>query len=343
MVNTARKVRILIKDWIESQLGKEHELFLPWRCSGDAREILPDWVSPNSPKVFGGTLPQELVLGRTTILGGICSVFSGDEVFLRETSFSSGHEFAAWLQSWYPRLDQIHDTVGVPPKGVVRIVYVCEDSLFGRKMSRWTKIDPTELGSIVRSVHETQGHAVLVKWLRQWGYRGKVEVVYTSDLEKELSCAIRIWQKIGQFRTKDPDYLKVVLMYTGLWLDVLGLKGQAVIFEPANHTNHFGLPTEVVPWFNRNPYGLQGSINQNLGLVGYMPFWGGEGITRKLPFSAVPNRENWKSFVPTRKESGWYAVNMLFNQGLVRNNSLSEIPYEEIVRRVKLDLATYFS
>lgn len=330
----------MLKDWVVTQLGEYHDLMLPWNCVGNAIST-PNWHGATSIKVLGGVLPEMLDLAKTTVLGGICPIFTGDEKEMREKGFTTVAEFGAWIESWYPRLDQIHDTIGIPSK-VGGVIYVCEDSLFGRKLQRMLGLDAEEVSKIIRSVHENQGHPIICRWLQQWGYHGPVEVVYTSDLESELGMGVRIWKRIGGFKPKDQDYLKVVLMYTAFWPDVLGIKGPAVVYEPANHTNHRELPKEVRPWFRDNPYGSEGSLNAQLGLVGYLPFWSARGHTRKLPRTEVPNLANWGDFQILEEDSYWYAVNLLFAQGVVRDQGVTSLPKKEIGRRIALDLRTYF-
>jgi hypothetical protein len=271
------------------------------------------------------------------VLGGICSISTAESEAIRkkEIAFVGLRGFGDWFAGWYPRIDQVHSTVGVPPRqwGTQEIIYVCEDSFFGRRLAKWTGLEAIELSATLKEAHENQGHKVVERFLRQRGYRGSVRVVYTSDLERELETALRIWERMlgFRFRSKYRDRAKVNLMYTGFWLDVLGITGPALVFEPGTHGIETDSFPELKPWIAQNLYGE--GVNRDITVLGYRPFWSALGMTREFPLESVPNRTNWREFVVNESDAPWYAGNFGYREGL----SLAEIQ-----RRVRLDLETLY-
>jgi len=271
------------------------------------------------------------------VLGGICSIATAESESIRKRDmrFSSFGELEKWLTGWYPRLDQVHDAIGVPAGAwqVREVLYVCEDSFFGRRLAKWTGFCEHDLTKLLRCVHDQQGHPVIMKWLRQRGYRGNVRVVYTSDLERELEVGLRVWERMLGFRfqSKQRDRAKVNLMYTGFWLDVLGIAGPALVFEPGTHGIETDFFPELKPWLAQNSYGY--GANRDITTLGYRPFWSALGMTRELSLRSVPNRLNWSIFRISDGDHEWYAKNFGYRFGL---------PKQEIERRVHLDLETLY-
>lgn len=310
-----------------------------WTKVIDATTIfLPEWKSPTYNKMLGHKLPANLDINKTTILGGICSIFTAETEQMRkkELIFKDINGFEKWIYSWYPRIDQIHDTVGIPPKLCSKIIYVCEDSLFAKRISVHTGLPKDELQQILKEVHTKQGHPVLCNWLKSFGYSGSIEVVYTSDLQKELKTGVRIWERISgvSFKNKYQEFACVKLMYTAIWLDILGVKDFGVIYEPANHMYQLGIKELGVicgsvdhmyqahglkDWFANNKFGV--GFNHNLGIIGYLPFWTAKGISRFLPLEQLPHYGNFNTYSISMDNLPWYVINMLFTNKEVLSKS----------------------
>ena len=97
---------------------------------------------------------------------------------------------------------------------------VCEDSVWARRIAKWTGFDANEIQAILRSVHSQRGHGKLRNWLNLMGYEGApVQVVYTSDLERELEVGLCILERLlnTRFQSQRRDMAKVALMYTSIW------------------------------------------------------------------------------------------------------------------------------
>jgi len=335
--------------------GRERLWIWAQRCLGNREltkiesifpaELPGRWAEKGSGSTaLSWEIPAGLNMAQTTVLGGICSIFTGDEAELRGCRFQSAAEFEKWLRSWYPRIDQVHDCVGIPPCGAAQILYVCEDSLFARKLARWTKLPAEELAQILRQVHDDQGRPVIANWLAAGGFRGQVKVVYSSDLEQKLEVALRGWERtLGwSFRSSERDRAKVQLMYTPFWLDVLLLDSPALIFEPISHHGlDWDWDSRLRRWEEANPYGRPG-ISEKLGVIGFMPFATSDGISRLLPREQVPNRGNWQDFRIPEGESWWYALNFFPADTLRRRNEQLLSP-EEVQKRVNCDLQTVFT
>jgi hypothetical protein len=328
----------VLQQWIMQQesIGV---IMPPWRKCEVLDHALPQsWSKGTASKVLGISLAKEALPEQYTVLGGMCSIFTAESEAIRlaQIRFSGVVEFSNWLRSWYPRLDQVHDTVGIPPRNAQRIVYVCEDSIFARRLAAQTGFKEDELLQIFRTVHEQQGHPVLLNWVRQNGYHGPVEVVYTSDLAQEIDVALRIWQRLGRFKisARDKDMAAVKLMYTPLWLDILGVK-KGVVYEPAAHMFLEDRLDYLRHWF-------KSQCADDIGLIGYLPFWSSQGQTRMVDYTQVPNWGNWQQFQIHEGEESWYAVNTLFTKKNIIHSGPELVAAEEVKRQLALDLTTYY-
>lgn len=288
----------LLRDLVIQQLQTQNYQFellsqmTPQDLSEDSR------FGPQRSKILAGKIEQGFKPEDTTWLGGICSLFTadGERIRKKETTFTNESAFDAWLRSWYPRLDQVHDTVGVPPASAKGVVYVVEDSIFGRRVANWTGLNADDLSKIFKNVHEEHGGPAIEKWLRNYGYQGSVNCVYTSELEKDLDLSLRIWERsLGKpFSPNKRDWAKVEMMYTPLWPSILGLS-KAIIAEPCHHGTK--LPSAT--------------FGNGLSQVGFLPYWGETGTTRNLPYTEVPNIGNVANF--TRWDTEWNKINLEFN------------------------------
>ena len=301
-----------------------------------------NWHSKMASKILARLVNEDWPVDQVLFLGGICSIFTGDWATLSPTNFCTIDQFEGWLRSWYPRFDQVHDAVGIPPRGAQRLIYVCEDSLFARRISGMIKLEVQGLTEVLRQTHQELGHPIIERWLRQNGYRGKVEVVYTSDLERELEVGLRLWSRLlkASVASRHQDVMRVRMMYTAFWLDVLDQKGPAVVLEPANHggINIKEYRQSLEGFFTENPYAQPG-VNEMLGIAGYLPHWGRSGMTRHQPFTEVINRGNWDTFCFDEFTS----LNILFGNAAIAERGREALQIEEIERRARGDLGLLYS
>jgi hypothetical protein len=327
--------------WALSQINNFQYSPENWTKVNGATSIVPDfWSGPTSNKIIGLKFPEnfgpklEFDPNKTTVLGGICSLYPAHLSVINETSLQTWRTvvgFEEWLRLWYPRIDQIHNTVGIPSNMCKKIIYICEDSLFARRIYKSTSLKIDEIQQALKSVHNDLGHRAICNWIRSFGYKGEIEVMYTSDIEKELELGLRFWERdLGfSFNNKERDGAKVKLMYTGIWLDILGINDSAIIYEPADHMYLDGF-SKLKPWFDKNNYGT--GINKNLGIIGFLPFWSQQGMTRSLASGWIPGRDELNFF---DFDKYWHVVNFLFSDKKVIHGGPTIIKEEEIIDFVK--------
>jgi hypothetical protein len=265
-------------------------------------------MTPTGRRIIFNRSPQQFELGRTTVLGGICSLFTADWEKLRrgEIRFDSLPQFAQWLSSWYPRIDQVFGCVGVPPCGVRRVLYVTEDSLFAERLNglypRW---DRRELSALFREIQERFGCPAIRRWLSESGYQGVIETVYTSQLEVEMRIAFACFERsvgaaLGEsnfrFAPGARTQALIKMMYTPFWSAVLGIDDVALVYEPAA----YGLDADAVrglsAWQKMNPYGDSRGLCANFGRIGFaelaLEAEGPNRVTRT--FERILNRTNYR-------------------------------------------------
>ena len=279
-----------------SDAGFAPRRWLEWFKTPTGRYI----TSLETPKLFEDR--------ETTVLGGICSLFTADWERMRggEVRFRDPYNFAAWLSSWYPRLDQVYGCVGIPPSGIQRIIYVVEDSFFAERLcSLYPGWDAADVSIIFREAHERQGRKAVLRWLREGGYQGEVTAVYTSDLGRELEIARRCFElSIGaalgspHFRFPEPQRVQsaVKTMYTPFWSAVLGVSGPAFVYEPQSHGLASGDIKGLGEWSERHPYGDARGLCAFFGRIGFREFeLRGEGPTRTArSCDRMLNRGNYR-------------------------------------------------
>jgi hypothetical protein len=326
--------------WVQQFLGPKEVFFFSNRFPGS----LPNsWQKGSGSKLVSWEISPDWQIDTVTAIGGMCSIFSGDEAEIRAKNFRNIAEFREWIRTWYPRIDQVHDAVGVPPKGTKQVLYVCEDSLFGRKVARWSGLDPIAVGEEIREIHEERGRVIIQRWLEQGGYKGQVKVVYTSDVEPALDVGLRYWERLSGicFQAKERDRAKVQLMYTPFWADILGLQEPIVIYEPIlHHGVAWDWKKEVREWEIRNPYARAGFCEQ-MGFAGYMPFTTAAGVSRTLPMSQVPHFGNYRDFQIQAADTWWYGLNF-FPSNVMNRSTQNLLSPEETQKRVAWDLRAIF-
>ncbi len=256
-----------------------------------------------SNKLIGGYLPNgfgfgQYDLSKITIVGGICLLTTADmkSIYQKQEGyrFSSIYDFKVWYSSWYPRIDQLHDSVGFI-NNIKEIVYIAEDIFFAKRIASYTGLDVKDISEVFREVHLSQGHPTLCRYLYNYGYRGKVRCVFISEIESELNIAFKAWSRFLNIQVKesDVDFTKVEIMYTNLWLDVLGISDFGLIYEPSTKL-------EIRPWLDTSKELYKNNIgngfNKNLAVLSYIPFLISKGGMSNLSFNEVPNMGNFEKF-----------------------------------------------
>lgn len=307
------------------------------------------WRSPSMNKLITAAVPCEgdeieFDPNKTTILGGMCLLTTIDmkQIAKKERVFDSVSDFESWIKSWYPRIDQIHDTAGTPPTLCKRLIYVSEDSFFADRISSYTRFPKNDVQRILHNVHEQQGHPTLIQYLRNQGYKGEVDVIYTSDIEEELDLGLRIWERFlgSKFRSCDRNYAKVELMYTGLWPEIINLETSTLIFEAASKMILKGW-LRLEDWFNTYNYGE--GLNKNLGVIGYLPYITSKGDSSLLSYNDVPNYGNYQTFSISDEDMPWYITNFLYGKRSVVENGPLGIDWVDAKKMIKSDLFQYFN
>lgn len=229
-----------------------------------------------------------------TIIGGVCQLFTGD---LKSPS-------QKWQKaSELVRLDQLFETVGFVKDS--RVLFVSEDSLFAQLTGLDTSQFTRQAGQIQK---------ILERLARRIGVQD-IQMVLTSDIEVALRDQVQVLaQAIGAPAFSDLASAPVMLMYTAFWSELLTslgyLQSPAVLcIEPALHFQEKQrFPTNreqtayyaFINWLQTEPYAKKGSLNQDFEIAGMTPILSSDASkqrTRLLPFDAVPNTENWASWI----------------------------------------------
>lgn len=246
--------------------------------------------------------------------GGVCLIYTGEWNKIKNGTmhFRNEEQFELWLRSWYPRVDQVHDTIGVPSNACKQLFYVVEDSIWARRIAQYTGLDAHDLSAILRNVHEGQGRPVISRWLRRFGYKGNSEVIYSSDIESALDICIRQYERARGKRVKlaDKDDTKVALMgSTSILFDITGVESGA-----------FAIPIRYfVDMLEGHSFPARGLFH-----IGYLPYWGSDGPTRLQPNSGVAHRGNYKT-IPIQEDLHLHGLNHFFDAKKPTVFSLAEI------------------
>ncbi len=307
-------------------------------------EIPNMFRSSFSNKLIGGYLPSgfgsgQYDLSKVTIVGGICLLTTADmkSIYQKHEGyvFSDVKHFKEWYSSWYPRIDQLHDSVGFI-NNTKEIVYIAEDIFFAKRISLYTGLNVRDISEVLREVHLSQGHPTLCRYLNNYGYRGKVRCIFISEIESELNIAFKAWSRFLNIQVKesDVDFTKVEIMYTNLWLDVLDISDFGLIYEPSTKL-------EIRPWLDTSKELSKNNIgngfNRSLATLSYIPFLTSKGGMSTLSFHEVPNAGNFEEF-DISKELSWYSMNILFMKGKLRDQGLTSFSEDELIKNIKDEL-----
>ena len=264
----------------------------PWRIGSDA--LIDTSSQPlGDPRI---SRVSQLPENPSTIIGGLCSIFSGDLIG-QDTNPQTANII---------RLDQIVEAVGTLP-GKPSFIII-EDSYF------------ENLTGIRQEKFQEQGKKAatgIEKWLRLINPDiTDLFLAFTSNaqLDKELK------DLVGYFSSdviKNPNFSKiqaapVLLMYTGFWPQLLNQLGfipspDVVCIEPINHFVDDRLLPDILTkaywdflgWLKDNPYGVKPSANANMGVAGFQEPIAVDGTQRRsriLPFTQVPNTQNYETW-----------------------------------------------
>lgn len=264
----------------------------PWNIGADAKPI--DGSFPiNDPRI---TRASRLPKNYNTIIGGLCSIFTGD----------LGDNFDPRTASLL-RMDQIVEAVGTAKNKQAFIII--EDSFF----EILTRID--------RQKFQQQGQEAtkrIERWLNLINPTSpNLNFAFTSNLalDKNLKDLVRYFSADV---LKNPNFSKidtapVLLMYTGFWPQLLNQLGfipspNVVCIEPINHfvddrllpDNLTSAYWDFLNWLKDNPYSVNKSANSNIGIAGFQESIVTDGTqkrSRLFPFSSVPNTQNWRSWI----------------------------------------------
>ena len=269
----------------------------PWRIGADALPINESFPI-NDPRISRASqLPEKY----STVIGGLCSIFTGDlGTDLEKTALN------------LIRMDQIVEAVGTAKDKPAFIII--EDSFF----ERLTGIDQKKF--------QLQGEEAakrIEKWLKLINPSlPNLIFAFTSNvaLDKGLKDLVNYFSS-GILRNQNFSKIEaapILLMYTGFWPQLLNQLGfipspDVVCIEPINHfVDDRLLPDNLTTaywdflnWLKDNPYGVKKSANANLGIAGFQESIAIDGTqkrSRMLPFSSVPNTQNWSNWIEDNLE-----------------------------------------
>ena len=261
-----------------------------WRLGPNAQipQVPDEILSPITPKLERvSPLPE----GDFTVIGGLCSIFTGD---LALNDYRSAAELV--------RMDQIVETVGsVQGKDTLIVV---EDSFFSAL---------TGVSSTVFREQANEAVERINKWLSLTRQEPvQVSVVYTSD--QRISRGLRDAVDAVAVELNNPNFNKlqaapILLMYSSFWGELLQSTGfintpYVLCVEPVNHfVDDRAFPDkklqyayeDFLGWMRDNPAGVSGSRNEMFGVAGFWDSVSGDQSkrrTRLFPASQVPNTTN---------------------------------------------------
>ena len=315
----------------------------PWRIGIDAQPI--DGSFPiNDPRISRASqLPENY----SAIIGGLCSIFTGDLGTDLEKSAVN-----------LIRMDQIVEAVSTTRDKPAFIII--EDSFFEK------------LTGINQKIFQQQGKEAtnrIETWLKLINPSlTNLYLAFTSNvaLDKSLKDLVKYF---SLDILRNPNFSKieaapVLLMYTGFWPQLLNQLGfipspDVVCIEPINHfVDNRLLPDNLTTaywdflnWLKDNPYGVKKSANANLGIAGFQESIAIDGTQRRsrlLNFSSVPNTQNWLTWTKDNLENylmmfpfplknnpifisgvNWGLSNPEINQSLRKLISLESSYYQE--------------
>jgi len=309
------------------QMVKENHPYL--FAKGFKQPTNLEWLkSPTGNKAIwcNENVNEKLDPNTTTVIGGICGTKASSLEKL--SGIDTIRQFEEWHYSWYPRIDQIHDSIGIPPKSCKNVTYVFEDNTHTDRILNlkkdWGFLDVRE---ILQGAHDSQGKNVLENWLRLHGYKGTISFVFLSELEKEIEIAIRLGLRLGLKREEKNKQIRK-LMYTSLWPSVLGIEKDTLIYEPIHYINRH--------------YCRYNTLLDDIAILSYIPYLSYNWELDKLPHDLIPNFSNHLQLPNDLKENGYIATNLLFSKEKVVSDP-NNYDFEFGKKIIYEDLEQYFS
>jgi hypothetical protein len=279
--------------------GNEARRAANWRIGQDATltaTTLGSDFAPIDSKVERKTLFPS---GEISVLGGLCSIFTGD---------LAGDFRNQELATTLVRMDQIVESVGSTIKYDKAVVI--EDSFFNR-------LTGIPLPQLQRQADKATER--IARWLNVSSQNPqRLITIRTSDIgvEKALYESVKYF---SNFVFNNPDFEKiryapVLMMYTSCWPNILNQLGYIktknnIVIEPVDHfIDDRSFPSwslqkayyNFLDWLKNNPYGKRGSSNESLGIAGFLETYEGQESkrrTRMLPFTEVPNTQNYDQWI----------------------------------------------
>lgn len=288
------------------------------------------WLkSPTAKKVIWcNDYVDDLDPNTTTVIGGICGTKSTSLKNMEDNHIDTIDKFKKWHLSWYPRIDQIHDSVGIPPRTCKNLIYVFEDNSHADRIINIRKNwDFLEVKEILREAHIKHGQKVLENWLRFHGYQGNISFIFLSELEKEIELGIRIATKFGLKNESKHKQIRK-LMYTSIWPSVLGVKKDALIYEPIHYISRH--------------YNKYNSILDEVGILSYLPYLSCNYLLDEIPHNKIANYGNPNLF-NNMEEALFDTINLLFSkEKVVSNPKEFSHDYPIVEKLISQDLTQYF-
>lgn len=284
-----------LRFWLIDELRKQSFLWSDYRPSEKLiLHAASGRLGPTANKalLFSGDA-EHFNPDTATWFGGICLIYTGDGEKLKDKNeplpFNSLESFRTWFTSWYPRMDQIHDTISIPPKGCKKAYYVVEDSIWARRIAQWgrargVELDSTALATVLKESHIQNGKPAIEHWLRRHGYKGEIHIIFSGEIERELSFALRMFERQQGTRIKHADrddYFVGLMGSTSILQDIVGAR-EGVIAVPMRYFSEMLRDT---------PFSTKGLYH-----LGYLPYYGKNGPTRLQSYENVPHRGNTNSF-----------------------------------------------
>ena len=266
----------------------------------------------------------------STMISGMCCVrVTSLEILKNDTSIKTEMDFLNWYALWYPRIDQVHDGIGIPPKLCKKMIYVVEDYIHAQRVIKlrpnW---DLQTIVKMIKTVHLAQGHSVVCNWVENYQpqFRGAIECIFLSDILKEIATGIKIAKKFG-FKNYEAEKEMLKFMYTSFWPQVLGIEKGAIICEPIKYINRYQT--------NYN------SILDEIPIIGFLPYVEDYEI-EAVPHDVIPHR-----FGLLSRENDyvnkWFGLNVYFNHKDILNGGpdmfdiKQAVSINRVIERVYLD------
>lgn len=287
------------------------------------------WLKTSISKkvIWSNEFADELDPNKTTVIGGICGTKVSSLREMDAIGIKNIDQFRDWHLGWFPRIDQVHDAVGIPVKSCKKIVYIFEDTTHADRIINirkdWHKLEVQE---ILKEAHLKDGHRVLGNWLKLHGFTGDLSFIFLSELEKEIKLGLRVASKLG-FESGDTTKRLRKLMYTSIWPSVLGIDGDALVFEPIHYIKR-----------HQSRYK---TLLDKIGIISYIPYLSGSYELDQIPHKEIPNLSNFSNFLFEGNENFYSIINLLFaKKDLLENISLADS--SRVQEFITQDLHQYF-